>query len=202
MAKDPNYAKAYYNLGNLLSDQPERYAEAEDAYRQAIAKDPNFAQAYSNLGILLRKLGRYAEAEDVYRQAIAIDPNDAQAYNNLVILLRVTGREKEAIPLLEKMLEINANDFNSYLGIASIRKSIGEPVPEQMLEKARQLIPAEDWYNRACLESVSGNADTAFEYLQKAAQQKKFNPAWAWQDPDLQWIRGDPRFAEIVGKKA
>ncbi|MDL1944787.1 hypothetical protein FBQ99_20875 [Chloroflexi bacterium CFX2] len=69
------------------------------------------------------------------------------------------------------------------------------------MEKARQYIPEDDFYNRACLESVSDNFDLAFEHLEKAAQKEKFNPAWAWEDPDLQWIRDDPRFVEIVRPK-
>ncbi|HXF85478.1 MAG TPA: tetratricopeptide repeat protein [Anaerolineales bacterium] len=92
---NPNSAVAYYNLGVLL-EKLERYAEAEDAFRQAIAKDPNDAAAYSNLGNLLQKLGRYAEAEDAYRQAIAKDPNDAQAYSNLGVLLKKLERYAEA----------------------------------------------------------------------------------------------------------
>jgi hypothetical protein len=41
----------------------------------------------------------------------------------------------------------------------------------------------------------------AFEYLQRAAQKEEFNSTWAWEDPDLQWMRDDPRFVEIVGVK-
>lgn len=78
---------------------------------------------------------------------------------------------------------------------------MGESVEPVFVEKARQYIPADDFYNRACLESVCDNFDLAFEYLRKAAQGGKFNSGWAWEDPDLQWTRNDPRFAEIVGPK-
>ncbi|MBI5935988.1 MAG: tetratricopeptide repeat protein, partial [Chloroflexi bacterium] len=200
---NPSDATAYSNLGNLLSDENlKRYEEAEASYRKAIELNPSDATAYSNLGLLLHEnLKRYEEAEASYRKAIELNPSDATAYSNLGILLRVIGREREAIPLLEKVIEIAPKDFNPYLGIASISKSIGEPIPDQFVEKARQLIPEDDLYNRACLESVCDNVDLAFEYLMQAVKKEKLNPAWAWQDPDLQWIRDDPRFAEIVGKK-
>lgn len=45
------------------------------------------------------------------------------------------------------------------------------------------------------------NLDLAIEHLRKAAQRETFDPNWAWEDPDLQWIRDDPRFVEIVGPK-
>jgi tetratricopeptide (TPR) repeat protein len=201
IAKDPNNAAAYYNLGILLK-QLERYPEAEEAYRQAIANDPNDAAAYSNLGLLLHeKLERYAEAEEAYRQAIAKDPNLAQAYNNLAVMLRQIGREMDAIPILEKWMAVAPDDFNPFLGIASIQKRLGKPVSEEYLKRARALIPSEDWYNLACLESVGGNLEAAFEYLEKAAQKGKFNPNWAWKDPDLVWLQEEPRFAEIAGPK-
>jgi hypothetical protein len=69
------------------------------------------------------------------------------------------------------------------------------------MEKARQFMAEDDFYDRACLESVCDNFELAFECLQKAAQKEKFSRAWAWEDPDLQWIRNDPRFTEIVGPK-
>jgi len=51
------------------------------------------------------------------------------------------------------------------------------------------------------LENACDNFDLAFEYLGKAAQKEGFNSQWAWDDPDLQWMRGDARFAEIVGER-
>jgi tetratricopeptide (TPR) repeat protein len=148
---------------------------------------------------LLKTLKRYEEAEAAYGKAIELNPSDATAYNNLAIMLRVTGRAKEALLLLTKVIEINPEDFNAYLGIASIKKTLGEPIEASFVEKARQYIPEDDFYNTACLESVCDQLDMAFEYLQKAVQKEKFNPNWAWQDPDLEWIRKDPRFVEIVG---
>jgi hypothetical protein len=62
-------------------------------------------------------------------------------------------------------------------------------------------MPEDDHYNRACLESVCDNFEAAFEHLRQAAALPKFNRAWAWEDPDFEWIRDDARFAEIVGPK-
>lgn len=51
-------------------------------------------------------------------------------------------------------------------------------------------------------KSITGKIDNAFEHLEKAAKLDGFNAAWAWEDPDLQWIRDAPRFTEIVGPKS
>ncbi|MBI5963589.1 MAG: tetratricopeptide repeat protein [Chloroflexi bacterium] len=197
---EPDLNAAYNNLGVLLNTL-KRYDEAEAAYRKAIEINPAYASAYYNLGVLLNTLKRYDEAEAAYRKAIEINPAEASAYNNLVILLRLNNRIEETMPLLEKIIEINPEDFNPYLAIASINKQNGKSVSKEFIEKARQFMPEDDWHNRACLESVCDNFDMAFEYLEKAAQLERFNPNWAWDDPDLQWLRNDPRFVLIVGSK-
>jgi len=197
---DPSDSTAYNNLGNTL-DNLKRTDEAEAAYRKAIELNPSLPEAYSNLGILLKDLKRFDETEAAYRKAIELDPSEATAYNNLVNLLRLDHRIEETIPLLEIIIEINPEDFNPYLAIASINKQLGKGVSTDDIKKARQFLPEDDWYNRACLESVCDHFDLAFEYLQRAVQRERFNPAWAWDDPDLQWIRDDPRFTKIVGPR-
>jgi tetratricopeptide (TPR) repeat protein len=207
---NPSEASAYGNLGNLLRDNfSNRNDEAEAAYHKVIEINPTDYLTFFNLGVLYKNLKRYEEAEAAYGKAIELNeaspsgenPSYATAYNNLVMLLRVTDQTEKALPLLEKMIELNPVDFNSYLGIASIKKILGESIDPAFIEKARQYIPEDDFYNRACLESVCDNFDLAFEYLQRAAQKEKFNPTWAWEDPDFQWLRDDPRFVEIVGAK-
>jgi hypothetical protein len=46
-----------------------------------------------------------------------------------------------------------------------------------------------------------GNDNLAFQHLAKSAEENKLDKPFAWEDPDLQWIRDDPRFTEIVGPK-
>jgi tetratricopeptide (TPR) repeat protein len=197
---NPSYATAYSNFGNLLVDL-NRYEEAEAAYRKAIELNPSDANAYSNFGNLLVDLNRYEEAEAAYRKAIELNPSDANAYSSLGILLKNLKRYDEAEAAYRKAIELNPSDTNAYLGIASIKKTLGKPIESSFIEKARQYIPGDDFYNKACLESVCDQVDMAFEYLQKASQKEKFNPKWAWEDPDLEWIRRDPRFIKIVGAR-
>ena len=103
--------------------------------------------------------------------------------------------------MLEKLIKIDSEEFDPHLALASINKQLGKKVSPEHLVKARELIPLDDFYNLACLESVCANFDQSFENLAKAAHRERFNPRWAWQDPDLQWIRNDPRFEKIVGLK-
>jgi hypothetical protein len=56
-------------------------------------------------------------------------------------------------------------------------------------------------YNLACLEALSGNADEAFEALQRArelAPSGQIEP-YLREDGDLDNVRDDPRFQELLG---
>lgn len=134
------------------------------------------------------------------RKVIEADTSKTSDYL-LALFFRLTNRHEQALSILEDMIKTNPEDFNPYLAIASINLHLGKNVHYEYFKKARQYMPKEDWYNRACLESVCGNFDLAFEYLEKAAKRKRFDSSWAWEDPDLCWIRDDPRFIKIVGKK-
>ena len=103
--------------------------------------------------------------------------------------------------MLEKLVLIAPEDFDSYLALASVNKESGKSVLSEYITKARQFIPADDFYNLACLESICDNVDLALEYLEKASKLEQFNPAWTWDDPDLQWIREESRFTKIVGPR-
>ncbi|HCB01910.1 MAG TPA: hypothetical protein DEP19_05955 [Anaerolineae bacterium] len=197
---NPYDDQAYTNLGNLLNDL-KRYDEAEAACRKAIDLNPSNSSAYNNLGNSLRNLERNDEAEKTYHKALELDPTNDFIYTNLGILLRVLKRNDEAETAYLKAIELNPENFDGYLARASITKQLGKEIAKENIEKASQFIPEDDWYNRACFESICDNFDLAFEYLEKASKEENFDAAWAWKDPDFQWIRDDPRFTKIVGAK-
>ena len=45
----PDYADAYYNMGNALKDTGD-FNAAIDSYKQAIKIKPDYAEAYNNMG--------------------------------------------------------------------------------------------------------------------------------------------------------
>ena len=49
----PDYADAYYNLGNALKEQG-KLEDAIKAYKKAISLKPDYAEAYYNIGITLK----------------------------------------------------------------------------------------------------------------------------------------------------
>ena len=97
---------ACFNLGTTLGAL-NRSAEAEAAYRQAVALQPNFPHARLNLGHLLERAGQPEPAMQQWR--VVIDSGAApdlrvHAWNNLGRLLETLRRYPEAEAALRESL--------------------------------------------------------------------------------------------------
>ncbi|MBI5301499.1 MAG: hypothetical protein HY868_05125 [Chloroflexi bacterium] len=103
---------------------------------------------------------------------------------------------------LERLSVLSPKDLNTIFGLAAVHKKLGHKTDfANYAMKAESAIPPEDWYNLACFESICDNRELAFEHLSRAAKQDDFDRAWAWRDPDLEEMRYDPRFEQIVGAR-
>ena len=102
---------ACFNLGTLLGGLG-RTAQADAAYRQAVALQPNFPHARLNLGHLLERAGQPEEALAQWRAVLAsgaaLDLR-VHAWNNLGRLLESLRRYPEAEAALRESLQLDAN---------------------------------------------------------------------------------------------
>lgn len=95
LGDDPASARACAEAGARLARE-QRFAEAERAYRAALAIDEGLASVHDQLGATLLALGRLEEAEAACRQATLLRPELLQAHGNLALILRSQGRLEEA----------------------------------------------------------------------------------------------------------
>ena len=75
-------AKFYINEGNVYFDQG-RVADAEAAFRSALALAPHSLPALTNLASAAAQTGRLAEAESLMVEALRVDPDDRNTRFNL-----------------------------------------------------------------------------------------------------------------------
>ena len=73
----PDYADAYYNMGNALKEQS-KLEEAIEAYNKAYPSSLIMLSAYNNMGIALQDQGKLEEAIEAYNKALAIKPDYAR----------------------------------------------------------------------------------------------------------------------------
>ena len=119
-----------YNLLGILYKNTQRYAEAEEAYNNALeiykrlsernpdAYEPDLANSYNSLGTLYSDTRRYAEAEEAYNNALEIrkrlsernpdayEPNLAMSLFNMGVFYYNQEKYEDARPWLQKALEI------------------------------------------------------------------------------------------------
>lgn len=121
-----NGASGFYGLGETLEGQS-RYAEAEQAYRDALAASPTLAAAHLGLGMLLLRNHSYAEAAEALWQAHLNDPNimDRVTLARKIFLaidgLRGQGRHEEVVRQTERALSIMPDHIDGRMFLAQAR---------------------------------------------------------------------------------
>ena len=55
-------------------------------------------------------------------------------------------------------------------------------------------------YNVACLNAVGGRAEPALDYLERAVQNGFGHKEWIEHDPDLESLRGSPRYQALLNR--
>jgi tetratricopeptide (TPR) repeat protein len=81
--KFPENADVSFELGALLERQ-QQYAQAEAAFRQAIALQPDHAPALNYLGYMFAERGeRLAESVELIKRALAVEPDNGSYLDSL-----------------------------------------------------------------------------------------------------------------------
>jgi tetratricopeptide (TPR) repeat protein len=91
VARNPNFAEAWLNLGIVYQQQSD-YAEAAKVFRNALTVKPNMVQAQVLLGMSLCLTQNYREALKPLDDALTADPQERQA--GLYRALAMSGLEK------------------------------------------------------------------------------------------------------------
>jgi protein O-GlcNAc transferase len=99
-------------------------AQAEGAYRRAIAKSPDEATLLLNLAQSLKDQEKHAEAIDWYRRGIARDPHNAAAHYALGRALHLCENHFEAIASYQRCLALGSHDAKAAYHLGNACKSV------------------------------------------------------------------------------
>lgn len=123
----PKYAPAFYMLG-LVHMELKEDAEAEAAFRRAIALDPTSSEAYNNYGWFLCQRGRIDEALKQFTTALKNPRYDTpeKAYVNAGICSLKRNDEESATGYFEQALKVQPNHPLALYNLADIAYRRGD----------------------------------------------------------------------------
>lgn len=178
-----------------------RHDEAIAAMKHGIELDPFSAPMYSGLGVVLQWSGRDDEAAEQERKAIALDPFFSQAHLVLARAYGQLGRYDEAIA---EHLETDTLDGIDPSAVASFKRAYmssgiqGYRRKRMEWEKQRARSGKANYHLIALLSAQLGDKDAAFQWLEKAYQERLLTMPNIKVAPGLRSLHGDPRFADLV----
>jgi tetratricopeptide (TPR) repeat protein len=106
---DPKDPEPHLSAGPLLEAE-NRYADAEQEYKQALAIDPSSIDALTGMANIYMRGHRFAEAEEILRKLVALHPADAGAHMQLGRMLAADGQPEPAIAELQQAQKLAPGD--------------------------------------------------------------------------------------------
>ena len=181
----------------FLAGNMGRVDEGIELGRRAVAQDPLSASAYFFLGLIYWTAARFTEAETALRKSLELAPLGAVTRTWLSIALLQQGRGEEA--LAEALREPEA--WGRLFASAVIHHAAGHRAEsDAALRELAEKYGGEAAYQVAQVHGARGEADLAFDWLERAFTQRDAGIFWTKVDPLLRSLRTDPRWSVFLRK--
>jgi adenylate cyclase len=204
---DSTLSEAYTAMG-LSYFHWGKFDEAAASVKKAIELDPDDFIAYWTLGRIHYSTGLLQEALGFFRRVIELKPSFYVAYNDLKQTLLGLGRTQEAEEAYRRVLDLmpnyllqNPDDSRARMFYAITLCDAGRP--EDAIREGTAAIDSSPGdsvmlYNGACLYARLGDPKRAIATLHQAVSAGVVNFGWMKQDPDLDTLREEPAFMELM----
>jgi serine/threonine protein kinase/tetratricopeptide (TPR) repeat protein len=207
---DSTLSEAYASLG-LAYLHRKSLAEALTAGQKAIELDPNNYIAYWILGRTLHTLDRDQEALDLFNTVHKLNPDFYANYGDLMIIHERLGNQEKfqealrnALDAFPRYLAQHPDDARCHMYHAIALVQAGKE-DEAKVEASRavELSPSDPlmMYNAACFYARMGETGTALSALRDAIAAGYAAFEWMKRDPDLESIRNEPEYIELMKGK-
>jgi DNA-binding winged helix-turn-helix (wHTH) protein/TolB-like protein/Flp pilus assembly protein TadD len=200
LQSNPNYPMAHSWRGQTLAAMG-RFPEAMADARQAQEADPLSPIIHTNAGWVFFLAGQNNAAIQSYERAIEIDPNFPRAHYRLGNSYVQNTIYPQAIIEFQKAVRLSGGDpyYTASLGYAyavSGKAREAREVLAQLKQRSRlQYVPA---YALALIYTGLADKDQAFEWFERAVEDRSTSMAYLRVEPALNSLRSDPRFAALA----
>jgi len=196
LALDPANSDVLYNTAVFLAGVGKVDAGVT-VMRYLVAHDPASARVHYRLGDLLLRARDYDGAIAYERTALALSPQYNGAYNLISASLIAKGDGAGA--LTEAQAE--SSETWRMISVAAAYYAVGRKADsDAALSALISKLGTEAPYNIAYIYAYRGEADKAFEWLDKAVQYKDGGLSEIIYESFFDKIRGDPRWLPFLRK--
>jgi adenylate cyclase len=209
LALDNRLAEAHASRGLALS-LGQQHEEAIAEFEEAIALDPSSFEAHYFYGRACVTQGKLERAATLFERAAENKPDDYQALSLLIHIYRSLGRDRDSKSAARKAIERAESELTlhpenpraAYLG-ASALATLGEKDRAREWAARALAIDPDDvliQYNVACVYSLLGDLEQAFDLLERLLPNAGYElkRGWIKHDSDLDPLRGHPRYLKIL----
>jgi TolB-like protein/DNA-binding winged helix-turn-helix (wHTH) protein/Tfp pilus assembly protein PilF len=171
--------------------------EAIEFQRQALELDPLLAGSHSYMAFLLYSAGRYDEAETEVQTALELNPQKTYDHFTRGEILLGRGRPLEALTEMEQEPAEIWRLTGEALAYHALGRSSDSSTALAQLITDHQANMA---YQIAEVYAYRHEPDKAFEWLDRAYEQRDAGLRSLKIDPHLRGLRHDPRYIELLRK--
>jgi serine/threonine protein kinase/Flp pilus assembly protein TadD len=207
---DPTLSEAYAALA-LAYFNRKKYPEALESGQKATELDPNNHIAYWILGRIYRTMDRDRESVELFEKSLMINPDFYSAFGDLAMVYERLGEVEKFKEISERALEFyfrhsskHPDDGRVHMmyALALVRAKRIEDA-KRVAKKALNLSPDDAimMYNASCFYTMIGEKQLAAQTLKNAVEAGYGNFEWIKRDPDLESIRTEPLYIEIMNGK-
>ena len=195
-----NYATVHHFYGNFLISMG-RFKEAIAAFKRAEEIDPLSMIAGAATGWAYNFAQQYDNAIKQLKKTIDLDDTFALAYLFLGVSYKRTSRYEEAIAEVNRAVELSERSVISLAELAHLyavsgMKNDAKKIINELDERAPRNYVSP--YYRSVIHAGLGETDRAIEWLQEAVDERSHWVTFLNVDPDLDPLRSDPHFNQIV----
>jgi serine/threonine protein kinase/Flp pilus assembly protein TadD len=206
LALDARLPEAHASRGFALW-QAKRVDEAVLEFEAAMRLDPKHFEARYFLARLRFGQGDIASAAELFEDAARVREDSqarffaAQCYAAMGRGAEAEAAYRRALHVVQQHLELNPDDSRAATMCAVALCRLGEREAGLEWAKRAQTIDPDDpgvLYNVACLFALESRPDDAIACLEQAFRSGFGAREWIARDPDLESLRGDPRFRTLL----
>ena len=196
---NPNYATAHQWYGEMLLNAG-RFDEASAEYRRALEIEPLSLPINWDFGRFLYMSRRYDESMTQHKKTIELDPGFARAHRTLAEVYRVKGDYANAVEERARFFDLIGQSQNAALIRATFARDGWLGFLRLVTAENSPLKDSNNSWVVAKAYLDLGQKDKAFAELNKAYENRLSSLCWLKVEPQLDSLRSDPRFGELLKK--